>query len=74
MGGGPVTFTAKSRARGVGMGKRGDRLKGGGNRESMAIKEDSCAASTRSRVLGLKAQTDSIEGARGWEGAGMGAQ
>ena len=37
------------------MGERGDRLEGGGNRESMAIKEDSCAAGTRSRALGLKA-------------------
>ena len=55
MGVGLVTVTMKSRARCVGVGKRGDRLEGGGNRESMAIKEDSCAASMGSKVLGLKA-------------------
>ena len=54
------------------MGKRGDRLEGGGDRESTAIKEDSCAAGMRSRALGLEAQTNSWGGARGCERAGMG--
>ena len=59
MGVEPVTVAMKSRARGMGMGKRGDKSERGGDRESMAIKEDSCTASTSSRVLGLKAQTNS---------------
>ena len=52
--GDPVTVTVKSRAQDVDMGERGDRLEGGGDRESMAIKEDSCIAGTRSRALGLE--------------------
>ena len=73
MGVGPVTVAAKSRARGVGMGERGDRSEGGGNGESTAIKEDGCVTSMRSKALGLEAQTDSWGGAGGYEGAGMGA-
>ena len=65
MGGGLVTVAAKSRAQGVGVGERGDSSEGGGNRESMAIKEDSCAVGMRSRAWGLKAQTDPWEGAGG---------
>ena len=72
--GGPVTVAVKSRARGMGVGERGDRSEGGGNRESTAIKEDGCVAGTRSRALGLEARTDSLEGAGGCEGAGMGAR
>ena len=56
------------------MGKRGDRSEGGGDGESMAIKEDGCAAGTRSRALGLEARTDSWGGAGGFEGAEMGAR
>ena len=74
MGLGPVTVAAKSRAQGVGVGERGDRSEGGGNGESTAIKEDGCVISTRSRALGLKAGTDATGGARGFEGAGMGAR
>ena len=55
------------------MGKRGDRSEGGGDRESMAIKEDGCTAGTRSRVLGLEVRTNSLGWAGGCEGAGMGA-
>ena len=73
MGGGPVAVAVKSRVRGVGMGERGDRSEGGGNGESTAIKEDGCAVSTRSRALGLEAQTDARGGAGGCEGARMGA-
>ena len=73
VGGGPVAVTAKSRARGVGVGERGDRSEGGGDRESTAIKEDGCAASTGSRALGLKARTNSTGGAGGCEGARVGA-
>ena len=55
----------ESRAQGMGMGNREDRLEGGGDGESTAIKEDGCVIGTRSRVLGLKARTDSLGGARG---------
>ena len=74
VGGGPVTGAAKSRARGMGVGERGDRSEGGGDGESTAIKEDGCVIGTRSRALGLEARTDSIGGAGGFEGAGMGAR
>ena len=37
------------------MGERGDSSEGGGDRESMAIKEDNCAVSTGTRALGLEA-------------------
>ena len=73
MGGGLMAVAAKSRARGVGVGERGERSEGGGDGESTAIKEDGCAISTRSKALGLEAQTDSWGGAGGCEGAGMGA-
>ena len=59
MGGGLVSVAAKSKARGVGVGERGDRSEGGGDGESMAIKEDGCAVNTRSRALGLEVRTDS---------------
>ena len=68
-----MAVAAKSRARGVGVGRRGDRSEGGGDGESMAIKEDGCATGTRSKALGLEARTDSWGGAGGCEGAGMGA-
>ena len=61
----------KSKAQGVGVGEREDRSEGGGNGESTAIKEDGCAAGTRSKALGLKAQTDSWGGAGGFEGVRM---
>ena len=71
--GGPVIVTTKSMAQDMGMGERGDRLEGGGDGESMAIKEDGCTVGTRSRALGLEAQTDFLGGAGGWEEVGMGA-
>ena len=57
MGGGGVlvTVTTKSRVQGMGVGERGGRLEGGGDEESMAIKEDSYAVSIGSRALSLKA-------------------
>ena len=69
-----MTFAAKSKARGVGVGERGDRSEGGGDGESTAIKEDGCAIGTRSKALGLEAGTDTWGGAGGFEGAGMGAR
>ena len=74
MGGGPVTVAVKSKARGVGVGERGDRSEGGGDGESTAIREDGCATGTRSKALGLEAGADPWGGARGCEGAGMGAR
>jgi len=55
----------------MGVGERGDRLEGGGDGESTAIKEDSCAVGMKSRVLGLEAQTSPPKGARRQEGAGV---
>jgi len=72
MGGGPTAVTAKSRAQGIGIGKRGDRLEGGGDRESTAIREDNnVMVSMGSRTLGLEARTSPPEGLgdvreRGW--------
>jgi len=65
MGGGPTADAAKSRARGVGVGERGDRSEGGGDGESTAIKEDdgNVTAGMGSRALGLKARTSPLEGA-----------
>ena len=56
------------------MGEREVNVEGGGDRESTAIKEDSCAVGTRPKVLGLEVGTNSTGGAGGFEGAGMGAQ
>ena len=50
-----MTVTTKSKVQGVGVGEREDKSEGGGDRESMAITEDSCVVGTRSRALGLKA-------------------
>jgi len=74
--GGPVTVAAKSRAQGVGMGKRGDRLEGGGDGESTAIKEDSCIIGMRSKALGLLSQTSNPidKGCGRGKEAGMGVQ
>jgi len=74
MGGGLATDTVKSRAQGVGVGKREDRSERGGDRESTAIKEDGCVVSMKSRLLGLEAQTSPPKGARRQEGVGVDAQ
>ena len=74
MGGGPVTVATKSKARGMGVGERGDRSEGGGDGEFTAIKEDGCAAGMRSRALGHEARTGATGGAGGCEGVGMGAR
>jgi len=56
MGGGLMVDAAKSRARGVGVGERGDRSEGGGDGESTAIKEDgNVTVGMGSRAQGLKA-------------------
>ena len=74
MGGGPMVDTTKSRARGVGVGERGDRSEGGGDGESTAIKEDgNVTVGMGSRALGLKARTSPPKGARSQEGAGVDA-
>ena len=73
MEGGLVTVAAKSRAQGMGVGKREDRSEGGGDGESTAIREDGCTVGIKSRVLGLEAQTDPMGRAGGCEGAGMDA-
>jgi len=75
MGGGLAADVAKSKAQGVGMGKRGDRSEGGGDGESTAIKEDGNeAVSMGSRALGLKARTSPPKGAGRCEGAGVDMQ
>jgi len=75
MGGGPAADAAKSRARGVGVGERGDRSEGGGDGESTAIKEDgSEAVGMGSRALGLEARTSPPEGAGSREGVGVDAR
>jgi len=75
MGGGLTADAAKSRARGVGVGERGDRSEGGGDGESTAIKEDgNVTVSMGSRALGLEARTSPPEGAGRREGAGVDAQ
>jgi len=75
MGGGPTADAIKSRARGVGVGERGDRSEGGGDGESTAIKEDgNVTVGMGSRVLGLEARTSPPRGAGSVEGARVGAQ
>ena len=54
--------------------KGGTDWRGGGNRELMASKEDSCAVGIGSRVLGLVFQTSPPKGARRYERAGVDTQ
>jgi len=74
MGGGLTADAAKSKARGMGVGERGDRSEGGGDGESTAIKEDgNVAVGKGSKARGLEALTSPPEGAGSVEGARVGA-